>query len=91
MSAARSISASGMSSASSDSLASRSVRKLRSPVGVDKRDQPAGLAIRVADKMWRDPDRLQARCLAFNVSRADAGDEVDAHAERRKPCRLIGC
>ena len=60
-------------------------------VRVDKRDQPPGLMGSIADEMWCDADRLEARCLAFDIGSADAGDEVDLHAERGQPRRLIGC
>ena len=47
-------------------------------VRVDERDQPPGLMGSIADEMRRNADRLEARCLAFDVGGADAGDEIDA-------------
>ena len=47
--------------------------------------------VRIADEMWRDADRREARGFAFDVSGADAGDEIDAHAVTGEPRRLIGC
>ena len=90
MSAAPSISASGMSRGFERFVGAAIGEEAAFPVGVDERDQPPGLAIRIADEMRRDADRLEARCLAFDISCADAGDEVDAHAERGQPRRLIG-
>ena len=56
----------------------------------DQRDQSAGLAARVADKMRRDAGALEPRCFAPLVGGADAGDEIDRGAEMGEPCRLIG-
>jgi hypothetical protein len=44
----------------------------------------------IADEMGRNANRFEARCLAFDVSGADAGDEVDGDAKRGEPRRLIG-
>ena len=60
-------------------------------VRIDERDQPPCLAIRIADEIRRNADRLEARRLAFEVSGADAGDEIDARAAPGEPRRLIGC
>ena len=57
-------------------------------VSVDERDQPPGLAIgRRRDAARRH--RLEPRCLAFDISCADAGDEIDFDAKRGEPHRLI--
>ena len=59
-------------------------------VRVDERDQPPCLAIRIADEMRRNADRLEARRLAFDVGGADARDEIDARAVAGEPRGLIG-
>ena len=74
----------GCRAASSASLAPRSVRKLRSPSGSMSAISRPVSAVRIADEMRRDADRLEARCLAFDVSGADAGDEIDARRRTRR-------
>ena len=59
-------------------------------IRIDQRHQSPSLAARIADKMRRDADRFESRCFAVDVGGGDAGDEVDLHAERGEPCRLIG-
>ena len=59
-------------------------------IRVDQSHQSPSLAARIADKMRRDPDRFESRCFALDVYGAEAGDEVDLHAERGEPCPLIG-
>ena len=57
---------------------------------LDERDQPAGLAARVAGEMRRRRRRARSRAgLAATVGGADAGDEIDRGAEMGEPDRLI--
>ena len=57
---------------------------------VDQRDEPAGLALRVAGEMRRHARPCEPRRLALDVGGADAGDEIDLDAERGEPRRLVG-
>ncbi len=57
---------------------------------IDEGHKPPGFTFRIADEMRRNSDRLEARRFALRLAGADAGDEVDADAERGEPRRLIG-
>ena len=72
MSAAPSISASGMSRGFERFVGAAIGEEAALAVRVDERDQPPGFVVRIADEMRRDADRLEARRLAFDVGGADA-------------------
>ena len=59
-------------------------------VCIDQRNQPSSLERSVGGEPRRHARILEARRLALDVGRADAGDEIDADPKRGEPRRLVG-